>query len=361
MTSKAHVKRLAVASTVTFLLAALGAAGVFLSQSTESATSDEINVAELRNAALACLKTDEKSAGQPGTAGLVVECMNDLVKDVDRLEEFPQIDAAFAQAAAIDRRVDLSCHNTFHDLANRIAPEQIPSVFTKDTLFIACTSGLVHGLLERLGKSHPSEAVLDEMAHACIRIKDGGERDHCIHGFGHAIWNTHKDLDKALAWCLRELGMEFNMLCTVGVYMEVYYPTLGEPARDLEKDIEMLKKRCDGLSGRENTLCLVGVSSAFLADPMRELSNSGTGLKSEEAMEHLELLKERMRQIAGHAIEKCTTNLRPEQQGVCIAVSWRILLSIDIWVVRVKEAHHEMCEWYTEPHRSECLASWKST
>lgn len=360
MASKTQVKRVVVAITLTLVLAVAGGGAVLLTRSGEVESSDA-SIAELRDKVVACLALDETNAGRPVYGGVVVECMNKLAATAKGLEDFPRIDAAFAAASKIDSRVDFHCHYSLHNLTSKVPVEQIPYAFNNKTTFSACTYAFVHGLLEQLGTSKPSDEIFMKMADACETLVSAPLREHCIHGFGHALWNAHQDLNDAVTWCTQDRGRQYQLGCTVAVYMEAYYPSLGNPARDIVADTPMLQAKCDGLVGEEYKICSVGVASAFLGESLREMSRTGDGLEPSPHPKEIELLKERLTTTAKGAIERCTTYMKPDQQGLCVAVSWRLMLGLDIWTARVDEAYNALCAAYPEPHVSECLATRKES
>lgn len=135
----------------------------------------------------------------------------------------------------------LYCHVLAHELGNyevNLDPENWLDVIAKGPTDGLCSNGYAHGaLVARFNDEDLSEEefkfALKDLAIACEEREGWNPTDLtkaiCYHGIGHVLIHmTLADIGRSLEGCevvgLKDDGRDYRLLCTEGVYMQLFQP-----------------------------------------------------------------------------------------------------------------------------------------
>jgi hypothetical protein len=109
--------------------------------------------------------------------------------ELERLIE--QGSAAGQECHIVGHRVGVSSFST---------PTQALELLAKDRR-VVCEFGFEHGILDGLAAAGVGIETYNELARICVKRPDTAQRNLCIDGAGHSIWQRYRDMTTAVTFC----------------------------------------------------------------------------------------------------------------------------------------------------------------
>jgi hypothetical protein len=132
------------------------------------------------------------------------------------------------------------CHTLDHYTGSVLAEKFDVDVIELGRIAVdECSTGLLHGYMETLGRNNPSPAEVRAVISACETLPER-QMHSCADGVGHLLYVQTPDLFRTAAQCAEFNDPAGNIVCSYGVLMAAYgiFPT-GEETdfRDLSSDL----------------------------------------------------------------------------------------------------------------------------
>ena len=128
-----------------------------------------------------------------------------------------------------------------------------------------CSSGLLHGVFDSLGKETLSPAEWLKVTAWCSNVGERRrEQGNCGDGIGHAAWDSTGDVGKALDICAAIAFKSLRSPCAEGLIMQHYSPISRPSDRTIITEDQVLGI-CEPSEGRTDDLregCLRGIGYA---------------------------------------------------------------------------------------------------
>lgn len=163
--------------------------------------------------------------GNGGAISFDQACVTDAWIAAVDADDLPAFTAAIETQEAATPIISQLCHDAGHK-AGQAAWQKfgsLPVLFDKGvSVTKACNNGFMHGSLDGLATSNPSDGDLQSAVEACLAIADPELRATCTDGSGHGIWQARHDIPTAVDFCARYPDDNDRYSCVGGVIMQMY-------------------------------------------------------------------------------------------------------------------------------------------
>lgn len=330
----------------TAVIAAVAIAiGGFLAKS----TTGEVKVSGTALSILACMKPSLEGTQD---RELSRDCILNLAPKVVTPEDIVNLNKAMKEATTKEPRTPVFCHLVTHDIVLRMDPAQSQAALETGE-WDSCTYGLLHGIIERIGSTHPDTAQWQSIVGRCNTIEEYEASLQCGHSMGHALVVDRGDIMKALPTCTELRNADDRRECGVGAFMRVYLSVGAPEYRDPATDAAMLTSYCSVLEGEIRRVCIQGLSVVQATPIRKQITNDPRSLQpGEPTTEYLQFIN----QVSNQAMVVCDQFTGQDNEW-CLAIHWDAMTNIDNPIMRNRTVLAQMCGFYPARDEERCLAN----
>lgn len=330
-------------------VAVVAAVAVGIGGYAAKSTTGDVKVSGTAMSILACMKPSLEGNQDRQIAR---DCLSDLEPTVMKPDDIADFNRAMKEATKREPRTPVFCHLVAHDMVQRLDPSLSQAALATGE-WDSCTYGLLHGIIERIGSTHPSAEQWKDIIARCNSIDEYEASLQCGHSTGHALVVDRGDIMKSLPTCTELRNADDRRECGVGIFMRVYLAVGAPEYRDMAGDAAMLKTFCSPLEGEIRRVCIQGLSVVQATPIRKKITNDPRSLEpGEPTAEYLAFIN----QVSTEAMVVCD-QFSGQDNAWCLAIHWDAMTNIDNPIMRNRTVLAQMCSFYPARDEENCLAN----
>ena len=164
------------------------------------------------------------SAGSLTSPDFDMECIESLWGAAFAEGQLPEFNESMYQQAARFPPLSQACHDAGHRAGRKAfsaAGQAAEPLRAAASDRFACNNGFMHGVMDAMATSNPSEDIIREAYLVCEDLA-GEPRTQCADGAGHAAWQITHDPLESMTLCQYFTEPNDLSTCTGGVIMQMY-------------------------------------------------------------------------------------------------------------------------------------------
>ena len=269
-------------------------------------------------------------------------CISDNTPEIKNLKTLNAVSHVLYEAEKKNAEVTNSCHYSLHEASYQLPPKYIYEAL-KTVEIRSCTYALVHGLLESFGLSHPTQSAIIAMSDLCKGQENTDTAWECAHGLGHGLWFAYRDYNKVIKMCQTLDSFYYVSSCDIGLFMEVYYPTLQDKFSSSNKKLndQSLTNFCSSYKDPVYSPCMQGVLFPYLHGEYEKIATEALKFAPGDVIpqDTLSLLTT----YSKEALLKCE-DFPSRGASICKKSGWQFILIVDDWFLKLPEVRKAVCK-----------------